>query len=95
MTAARSVKVPALSVARFQEICEARILLEGQLAVLAAQRADADDMARIQRAHDDFVSVRPSRDPSLPLKRNREFHFAVYCAAHHTTMFSLVEPLWV
>ena len=95
MTAARSVRVPALSAAKFQEICEARTLLEGQLAVLAAERADAQDIARIQRAHEEFTSAKVSRDPTVPLRRNREFHFAIYSAAHHTTMFDLVEPLWV
>ena len=95
MTAGRSVKVPALSAAKFQEICEARILLEGELAALAAQRADADDITRIERANDELASARVSRDPSLSLKRNREFHFAVYAAARHNTMFELVEPLWV
>ncbi len=95
VTAARSVRVPALSAAKFQEICEARILLEGQLAALAAQRADAEDIARIEQANDDLASARVSRDPSLSLKRNREFHFAVYTAARHPTMFDLVEPLWV
>ncbi len=95
MTAGRSVKVPSLSAPKFQEICEARILLEGELAALAAQRADAEDIARIERANDELASARVSRNPSLSLKRNREFHFAVYAAAHHATMFELVEPLWV
>jgi len=95
MTAARSVRVPALGGAKFQEICEARILLEGQLAELAAERADAGDIERLEQAHEGFSSGKVARDPSVPLRRNREFHFAVYAAAHHSTLFDLVEPLWV
>jgi DNA-binding GntR family transcriptional regulator len=95
MTVARSVKVPALSADKFQEICDARILLEGHLAVLASQRADTDDLARIEEANGEFVAAKISRDPTLMLRRNREFHFAIYSAAHHPTLFDLVEPLWV
>jgi DNA-binding GntR family transcriptional regulator len=95
VTATRSVKVPALSAAKFQEICDARILLEGRLAVLAAEHATAQDISQIERVHEEFTSAKVSRDPTLPLRRNREFHFAVYSAAHHATLFDLVEPLWV
>src|ERR1700704_1197243 len=95
VTAARSVRVPALTAAKFQEICEARILLEGRLGVLAAQRADADDLDRIEQANEEFVAAEASRDPTLMLRGNRGFHFAIYAAGHHPTLFNLVEPLWV
>jgi DNA-binding GntR family transcriptional regulator len=95
ITANRSVRVPALSAPKFQEICEARALIEGQLAKLAAQRAGADDLDRIEEANEKFVSARNSRDPSAVLRHNREYHFAIYAAAHHPTLFNLVEPLWV
>jgi DNA-binding GntR family transcriptional regulator len=52
-------------------------------------------LARLERAHEEFSAAKVPRDPSIPLRRNREFHFAVYAAAHHATMFDLVEPLWV
>jgi DNA-binding GntR family transcriptional regulator len=95
MTAGRSVQVPALGVTEFQEICESRMLMEGHLGALAAERADSADLDRIDEANEQFISARATQDPTLTLRRNREFHFAIYAAAHNPTLFKLVEPLWV
>jgi DNA-binding GntR family transcriptional regulator len=91
----RSVRVPNLTADAFREICEARMILEGQVARLAAQRADSFDMQRIEEASQEFASAKELRDPTMLLKRNREFHFSIYTAAHHETLMGLIEPLWV
>ncbi|MGH8289232.1 MAG: GntR family transcriptional regulator [Steroidobacteraceae bacterium] len=91
----RSVRVPVLSAEEFAEICEARMLLEGHMARLAAERADADDLARIEQASRAFLSARVPSAPTVIQQRNREFHFAIYEAAHQPTMLELIEPLWV
>ena len=95
VTPTRSVCVPVLSAEKFAEICEARMLLEGNIARLAAQRATADDIARIEAAAREFASTRTAGDPTQLLRRNREFHFAIYAAGNHATLMSLIEPLWV
>jgi DNA-binding GntR family transcriptional regulator len=95
ITPTRSVRVPVLTVEKFTEIGEVRILLESHITRLAAQRADATDIERIETANREFLSAKASRDPTLLLRRNREFHFAIYGAAHHTTLMGLIEPLWV
>src|SRR5205814_8273260 len=83
VTATRSVRVPVLSAHQFAEICDVRVILEGQAARLAAQRADATDIERIEAANRQFLAAKATRDPTLLLHRNREFHFAIYAAAHH------------
>jgi len=95
VTATRSVRVPVLSAHQFAEICDVRVILEGQAARLAAQRADATDIERIEAANRQFLAAKATRDPTLLLHRNREFHFAIYAAAHHSTLTGLIEPLWV
>lgn len=95
LTPTRSVRVPVLSVEQFTEICEARMLLEGHITQLAAQRATKEDIAGIELAERAFLSAREANDSTLLLRRNREFHFAVYAAARHTTLMQLIEPLWV
>jgi DNA-binding GntR family transcriptional regulator len=92
ITPTRSVRVPVLTVEKFTEICEVRILLESHITRLAAERADESDIERVEAANREFSS---SRDPTLLLRRNREFHFAIYGAAHHATLMGLIEPLWV
>lgn len=91
----RSVRVPALSAEEFAEICEARMLLEGHMARLAAERADKQEIARIEHASRAFLSAQVPSAPPIIQQRNREFHFAVYEAAHQPTMLELIEPLWV
>lgn len=95
ITASRSVCVPVLSAEKFAEICEARMILEGNIARIAAQRATPEDLARIEVAAKEFASAKTAGDPTQLLRRNREFHFAIYGAAHHATLMSLIEPLWV
>jgi DNA-binding GntR family transcriptional regulator/AraC-like DNA-binding protein len=90
----RSVRVPILSAESFAEICEARIILEGEMTRLAAQRADANDIARMEEVSRAFSSVEAG-SPTQLNRLNREFHFAVYAGAHHGTLMGLIEPLWV
>lgn len=95
VTPTRSVCVPVLSAEKFAEICEARVLLEGHMARLAALRATAENIAAIETALREFASARSAGDAAQLLRRNREFHFAIYAASNHDTLMSLVEPLWV
>lgn len=91
----RSVRVPVLSAEEFTEICEARILIEGHMARLAAQRADTRDITRIEQASRAFLCAKVPGEPTSIQQKNREFHFAVYEAAHQPTLMALIEPLWV
>lgn len=91
----RSVRVPVLSAEEFAEICEARMLLEGHMARLAAERADAEDLERIEQASRAFLAAKVPSAPTVIQQRNREFHFAIYEAAYKPTILELIEPLWV
>lgn len=91
----RSARVPSLSAHDFSEICEVRIVLEGHAATLAAERAKPLDIKRIETALEAFNSCKSGDNNSLIQLRNREFHFAIYAAAHQATLMGLIEPLWV
>jgi DNA-binding GntR family transcriptional regulator len=90
----RSVRVPVLSPAEFAEICDARMILEGSLTELATERATAEDIARIDKASQEFLAAGAAGDATLLLRKNREFHFSIYAAARHATLTALIEPLW-
>ena len=94
-TTSRSVRVPVLSGEKFAQICDARIALEGQAARLAAQKATAEDISRVEHAANAFLNASEAGDPTLLLERNRQFHFAVYAAARHETIMQMIETLWV
>jgi DNA-binding GntR family transcriptional regulator len=95
LTAGRSVRVPVISGEKFTEICETRMILEGSITRIATQRATKEDIAAMEVAERAFLTAREANDPTMLLHRNREFHFAVYSAARHTTLMQLIEPLWV
>ena len=90
----RSVRVPILSAENFAEICDARIILEGEMTRLSAQRAGANDIARMEEVGRAFSAIEAGTPTQLN-KLNREFHFAIYAGAHHDTLMGLIEPLWV
>lgn len=71
------------------------MLLEGHMARLAAERADSDDLERIEQASRAFLSAKVPSAPTVIQQRNRDFHFSIYEAAHQPTMLELIEPLWV
>lgn len=65
------------------------------MARLAAERASVAELERIEEASRAFLSAKVPSAPTVIQQRNREFHFAIYEAAHQPTMLELIEPLWV
>jgi DNA-binding GntR family transcriptional regulator len=91
----RSLCVPVLSFERFADICDARIIVEGAAARIAAKKADQGDIARIAAICKEVDAAIAARNATVALQKNREFHFAVYAAARQDTLMQIIEPLWV
>jgi DNA-binding GntR family transcriptional regulator len=91
----RRIAVPAMSPARFAELCLARALLEPELATLALPRttpADAAAMAAIDREVDLALA---RGDTEAYMRENHAFHFRLYRAAGSSVLLPLVESLWL
>jgi DNA-binding GntR family transcriptional regulator len=91
----RSVVLPIMSRARFQEILQIRLSLEPQVAARAAARvtpelihAMADDHARMCQA------LQTGTAPQW-LGANRRFHFRLYEAAETQVMLPIIESMWM
>ncbi len=90
-----SAHVPAVSRARLDDICRARILLERTATELAADHAaeaELDELARLARAHAEAARAQDIHDMLL---RNRDFHFALYRASRSEVLPALIELLWL
>lgn len=96
MVSGRSARVPdLLQGERFIELCEVRMLLEGEAAALAAKRATEEDLREIERCHLKMQAAVRKHDTDEALRCNREFHFAIYRSAHQELLSQTIETLWL
>ncbi|KPN63696.1 DNA-binding transcriptional regulator, GntR family [Aliiroseovarius crassostreae] len=94
MYSPRAFAIPALSLDRYQEIRVMRIALEGIATEAATPRLRPDEIERLQRLHDAFVSAEARKDGKSTLRNNREFHFLIYRAANMPLLLATIERLW-
>lgn len=90
-----SFSVPPLSLDAYLETRRLRVLLEGEAAAVAAERAsdkEVDDLAAIHAR----LEV-AERDQDIPgcLEFNRAFHLTLVEMSRLTTLVSFVETLWL
>ena len=75
----------------FRYVLEARKILEGEFAYLAALRADADDLRAIE-AQLEAMRVH-ARDPDVSVKADFAFHMAIARSAKNPVLFDVLNYL--
>jgi GntR family transcriptional regulator, transcriptional repressor for pyruvate dehydrogenase complex len=73
----------------FAELIEARLLVEVRLAVLAAERATKEDIARLKQA----AEKRAHAMRGQYLEFGLDFHLAVAAAAHHSVLATMLKAV--
>jgi len=73
-------KIAGLGLRELQDVFEARVLVEGQAARLAAQRATAADLAAIRAAYAGYEKAIEARDIRGLVTMDRAFHRALAAA---------------
>ena len=87
----KGYRVPELTLERFKMVCEARRLVEAQVAALAAERATSDDIVALREAapfipeHED-----PEVDAVACMETNRHFHDLIAKAARNDMLERVV-----
>jgi len=90
-----SAYVPDVDQHTLEDICRARLALEGLAAELAVERmspAALSELAALEARHSATAEL---RDVYEMLERNRDFHFAIYAAADAPVLVDLIESLWL
>ncbi len=87
--------VPNVSRAKLDDLSAARIVVEGAAAEMAARRADAAFIGRLQQMADEHMAAARRRDIASLLAHNQEFHFALYRASGSVVLMQLIETLWL
>lgn len=97
VTPNRAVRVRLMTAAQFRDLTQARILIEGHAAAVAARSRNDDDLKTIARAEAAMRSESRATKPNLPraVEHNKSFHFAVYEAAHSSTLLDIIRALWL
>lgn len=90
-----SARVPAVSRARLDDLCRTRMALEGLATELATPNMTASDIEfclAIAREHEQL-----GRDGKVydMLRKNQEFHFAIYERSGSEVLPQMIETLWL
>jgi DNA-binding GntR family transcriptional regulator len=91
----RTVCVPHMTPARFEELSRVRQALEGMAAEMACQRATHELVKRLERINGELQRAIRERNIVQCLAKNQEFHFTLYEAANSEVLLPLIEPLWL
>jgi DNA-binding GntR family transcriptional regulator len=91
----RSVVLPHMSRARFQEILQVRLALEPAIAARGTSLIAASEVEAMATDHSDMCAAVERRDATAFLSANRRFHFRLYQAANTIVMLPIVEGLWM
>ncbi len=94
MKAATATHVPELTPRDLDEIQRIRILLEGEAALLAAERITAQELQKLETIQQRFHKA-AATDPREAAIQNRLFHFGVLAAARAPLIAATVERMWV
>ena len=91
----RPVRVPSMTPQRLDDIFQARLLVEGRAAEMAAANVDDDLLARLEKADAAFCEALANPDPDAELTANREFHFTLYAASGSPALLAIIRSLWL
>jgi DNA-binding GntR family transcriptional regulator len=91
----RTVCVPRMTPARFDELSRVRQALEGMAAEAACRRATSQLVKRLEKINGELLRAIRERSIVQCLAKNQEFHFTLYEAANSEVLLPLIEPLWL
>lgn len=91
----RTARVPIVTSAKYAEICEVRIALEGLAAEKAALLIADAELDRIDRLCAEVSAAAESHDAATYFAKNQEMHFSVYRAARSPLLLDMIEGIWL
>lgn len=93
--AQRSVRVPAMTRQRFEQLLPVRINLEGLAVELACARLSPVELESLQGCVVRMEAALEARDVMAYLTDNSQFHLTLYQACANPVLLRLIESLWL
>ena len=83
---------PGFNISAF-ELTEARLMVEGEAAALAATQITAEELRELDALVE--AIAQENSDPKGTENADREFHLAIARATRNTAIYNVIEQLWV
>jgi DNA-binding GntR family transcriptional regulator len=90
-----SARIPIVTLARLDDLCRARIAVEGLAAELGIPRLTATDIATLERIAAEQHAIGLGSNVYDLMVRNQQFHFTIYRASGSEVLLQLIETLWL
>src|ERR1700727_2480898 len=91
----QSITVANLSLTRYKELREVRLLLEGLATEKATPLITAAELARLEQLHRELIEAERSHDYEKATLANFHFHFQIYRASHMVDLVAILESIWL
>ena len=94
----RSVRVPVITRERLEDLARARVLVEGQVTLLAMPNLETADFARLRALTQECEAAFSGRNAAsirAATELNHAFHHHIYRAARSAVLLPLIESLWL
>jgi len=91
----RTARVPIVTSAKYAEICEVRIALEGLAAEKATRLIADSELDRIESLCAEVSAAAERHDAPTYFAQNQEMHFSVYRAARSPLLLGMIEGIWL
>ena len=91
----QAITVANLSLSRYKELREVRLLLEGLATEKATPLITASDLARLEQEHRALIAAEKSGDFEAATLTNFRFHFLIYRASQMTDLVAILEGVWL
>ena len=95
MRSGQAITVVKLSLARYQELREVRILLEGLATEKATPLITPTEIDTLELRHQQLVAAEHNADYETAVLANFQFHFGIYRASGMTDLVTILESVWL
>lgn len=92
-----SARIPSVTLARLDDLCQARVAVEGLAAELGIPRLTALDIEKLEQiaAEQHAIGLGSNTNVYELMARNQQFHFIIYRASGSEVLLQLIETLWL
>lgn len=91
----QSITVANLSLSRYKELREVRLLLEGLATEKATPLLTTAEIARLEHAHRELVAAEAKGNSEPATLANFHFHFGIYRASQMSDLVAILESVWL